>query len=283
VTGAGGRSADALALFLRDASPRQIVEAVYGSCPNGFLGALERAGLKPFGSARAYRDLYSLFLDPAENHRTTALRHVGIVTEKTIQIVMALRAPFATHAVVSRLRHVGEAEAFMRAVDIVQRINTKATDDAILDAVAALRPETRLNTLIDRLVKRADVLPAAPIPDDEEVRGFTSAAEVIAAGRRMRNCLRGRLKAILEGHSGFVTFRDEFIMEFSRLSNGRWLYMECHAARNAPVPKDVEEAARRKAAMHGIPHVVARDPWAGFGAIGDLVPDGVNPLRDVAA
>lgn len=280
--GVGGRAADALALFLRDGSPRGLVEAVYGSCPSGLLGALERIGLKPLRSSRSYRDLHILFLDPAEKHRAIGLRHIGNITDHTIQIVMALRAPFSTHGVISRLRHIGEAKAFMRGVDIVQRINSKATDEAILDAVAALRPETRLPTLIDRLVKRADVMPAPPIPHDEEVRVFASATEVIAAGRHYRNCLRSKLRDILSGQSGYVVFRGGAIMEFSRLSHGGWLYVGCHGPRNFPVSEDIEDAARRKAVAHGIPHIVARGAWEGFGACGSLLPDPVNPLSRAA-
>lgn len=275
--GEAGRSA-----LLRDAAARHIVNASYGICPEGFLGALERVGLKPLRSPGFYRDLHNLFLDPSQKHRAAALRHIGAITGDTIQIVMAVRAPFTTHSIVSRLRHIGEAEAFMRSVDIVQNINTAATDEAILDAAASLRPETRLATLIDRLVKRADVLPAPPIPDDEEVRGFASAADVISTGRHYRNCLRTKLRDVLSGYRAYVEFRGEVIMEFVRLSNERWLYVDCHGPRNAPVGEDLEEAARRKAGVHGIPHVMERSPWQGFGACGGLVPDLLNPILDAA-
>jgi hypothetical protein len=153
----------------------------------------------------------------------------------------------------------------MRAVRVVQQINSRATDGTILEAISASRPDTRLNTVIDRFVKRADILPAAPIPPDHEVRVFRSAAELIAAGRRYRNCLRTKLRSVLSGQSAFIEFRGEVIVEFVRLSTGAYLYVGCHAPRNGPVEDEVECAAQEMAAAHGIPHVVVASPWEGFG------------------
>jgi hypothetical protein len=269
--------------LLRDASPREIIKASYGTCPDGFLGALGRIGPKPLRYPRSYADLHRLFSEPVHKHRASALRHVGQITDSTIQIVMALRAPFTTHCIISRLRHIGEAQAFMDAVEIVQSINTQATDEAILDAAKALRPETRLNTLIDRLVKRADILPPCPIPEDDEVRGFKTAAEVIATSRRMQNCLHRKLKGLLEGYSNYCLFRGEVIMEFARLSTGSYLFVGCHARQNGPVADEIEDAAKEKAATHGIPHVVLPSPWQGLGACGSLLPDQNNFVPELAA
>lgn len=269
--------------LLRDGSANEIIEHAYGNCPEGFLGVLARIGPRPFRTPRAYVELHRLFSEPAEKHRALALRHVGTITESTIQIITMLRFPYATHAVVSRLSHVGEALAFMTAVGGVQQINTKATDVAILEAISALRPETGLNTLIDRLVKRADVLPPGPIPDDHEVRGLRSAPDLIATGRRYRNCLTTKLKSVLGGRSAFIEFRREAIVEFVRLSTGSFLYVGCHTYRNGPVSDEVEQAAQDKAAANGIPHVLLPSCWDGFGACGSLLPGRDDLLPELAA
>src|SRR4051794_33903010 len=54
-------------------SPKLVLEAVYGSVPNGLIGALRRIGNDPFASPTTYRSLYDLFARPEHRQRAKVL------------------------------------------------------------------------------------------------------------------------------------------------------------------------------------------------------------------
>ncbi|HKP79031.1 MAG TPA: hypothetical protein VJU34_07890, partial [Phenylobacterium sp.] len=77
-----------LSLLLRDGRASDIIAAVYGVVPEGFLAALERCGASPLRPAH-YLRLFMIFAT-GDERKANALRHIGQITDQSIQVVEEL-------------------------------------------------------------------------------------------------------------------------------------------------------------------------------------------------
>jgi hypothetical protein len=249
-------AAVAKAEVLRDGRAREVIALATGDhVPDGLLGALERVGLSPLKLSLGYRRLIDVFMQPEQRHIADGLRYVGAINDKTLMILDKL-PPFLIHPqVLSRLDSVSDARAFVEAVAFAQSVNSAATDERILGALAHMGAQTTLPELCARLVRRADVQLGLPIPADDDVTPIRTIHEMIVTSRRFRNCLgtNKRIIGTLRGRTAYANFKGLAIMEFVALSDGSWVYAGSYGVRNETVGDDFETAARAKCATAGVP------------------------------
>lgn len=82
-----------------------------------------------------------------------------------------------------------------------------------------MAPSSTLPRVLDRFVRRADRLPAHPIPvADNDLRPLTTMKEYLEAARRYRNCLSSKLDHAAAGHLAVADFRSEALLEFRPLT-----------------------------------------------------------------
>ena len=247
----------ALADVLRRERARVVIEHVFGAAEDGLLGALARLGAEPL-SPGSYARLHSLFRRDEHRHKGEALRHVGQITGKMLRVIDALDARWVHRETLTRIETTVEAIVFNRAVAFAQSACSRATDEAVADAIAHLQPTSTLVGLVQRFVRRADCFPPHPIQGDSEVRPFNAVPDFLGAARAYRNCLAQKIEVALVGRAAFAEFRGEAILELRPLSNGfGWMLAEVHVARNMPVPSALKQAAEAKCTALGIPHVDA--------------------------
>ena len=243
-----------LAMVLRDGKAREILAFVFDVVPQGWLGALERLGGKPLKLALAYGKLHSFFSEPRHRRKAKALQHVGAITERTIFILDVLDDRWMHAEALKRLPTIAAAKDFNRAVAFAQSVSSKATDEAIVEAIGRLAPSTPLSAVISRFVRRADHFPPHPVMGDDEIRPLASARDFIECARRYRNCLRTMLDEALAGHVAFAEFRQDCILEFRPLTLGKgWLLDDVHVEGNGLVGADLRGAMRAKCDALGIP------------------------------
>src|SRR4051794_28695346 len=95
---------ETIAQCLLAGSPKLVVEAVYGSVPDGLIGALRRIGDDPFTSPATYRALCDLFARPEHRERAKVLGELsGRISETTIEVVQTLDGELLGREIVSRL------------------------------------------------------------------------------------------------------------------------------------------------------------------------------------
>ena len=241
---------------LRDGRARDVIGLATGDhVPDGLLGALERIGLSPLKLSLGYRRLIDVFTQPEQRHIADGLRHVGAIHDKTLMIIDKL-PPWLVHPqVLSRLESVGDARAFVEAVAFAQSVNSAATDERILDALAHIGAQTTLPELVARFVRRADRELGQPIPADAEIMPIRTIHEMIVTSRRFRNCLgtNKRIIGALRRRTAYANLKGLAIMEFVALSDSSWVYAGSYGVRNETVGDDVEAAARAKCAAAGVP------------------------------
>jgi hypothetical protein len=262
-----GTDRQEFAVLLRDGSASAIIAAAYGSVPEDFLGAIERVGANPLRPSHYVR-LFSIFAH-GDRRKTTALRHIGRITDHSIQIVDELPSVLMDGKIVSRLDSRANARELSQAIALIRKVCSTATDEAIANAARTLPPHATLRGLLLRYLMRADRLPAQPFAhgQDQDVEPLDTAMRLSKAALQYRNCLRWHLGRALIGNVAFAEFRGRLILEFQPMSDGGWFLNDVHAVANGVVAPEDEKAAKEKCAQHGVPHVVRAASNEGWDAV----------------
>ncbi|WEK41165.1 MAG: hypothetical protein P0Y50_06045 [Candidatus Brevundimonas colombiensis] len=242
--------------LIRHGRSGDILRRAFGDVPEGLSGMLAQIGERPLSRAKDYIALHDLLAD-ADVRAAEALRGSGRITCRKLDVLNALDPRWRHANTLERIDSGGEALMFNQAISFIQSLNSKATDEAIAGAIAAMRPTSTLARLLDRLLQRADHLPAHPIAEgDNELRPLLTMRNVLEAGRRYRNCLRHRLADVAVGRIALAEYRGECLVEFRPLTAGvGWLLRDVHIARNRPVSLSLFADVEMKCDEIGIPRI----------------------------
>jgi hypothetical protein len=257
-----------IAWYLLDLPPRTIVEAVFGSCPEGLIGLLARLGDGPISLDLAtYRLAWSLYADPEHRNRARLLMETeGLVTASRIRVVSHLSGVLLRRSVLDRVATPGDVQSLREAVRLIQQLVPDATDARLAQSLDALGPHngsriSRVESLakwtlgwLERM-ERAPV--AGPFVDDPDFRLLVG-RDLVDAGRRYRNCLAQYIGHVAAGRRVYLQHlrEPEAIVELHCLYDGagRTSYTvgQIRGHRNARLlPHDLQ-AIRTRLAKHGV-------------------------------
>lgn len=241
---------------IRHGRPGDILRRAFGSIPEGLPSMLSQIGERPLSRAKDYIALRDLLADD-DVRAADALRGSGRITCRKLEVINALDHRWRHANTLERIDSGGEALMFNQAIGFIQSLNSKATDEVVAGAIAAMRPTSTLARLLDRFLQRADHLPPHPIASgDNELRPLLSMRDLLDAGRRYRNCLRHRLADVAVGRMALAEFRQECIVEFRPLTAGAgWLLRDVHIERNRPEPLNLFADVEVKCDEIGIPRI----------------------------
>lgn len=241
---------------IRHGRPGDILRRAFREVPEGLSGVLAQIGERPLPRPRDYIALRDLLADE-DTRAADALRGSGRITCRKLDVLNALDHRWRHANTLERIDSGGEALMFNQAIGFIQSLNSKATDEVVAGAIAAMRPTSTLARLLDRFLQRADQLPPHPIASgDNELRPLLSMRDVLDAGRRYRNCLRHRLADAAVGRMALAEYRGKCLVEFRPLTTGAgWLLRDVHIERNRPVPLSLFADVEAKCDEIGIPRI----------------------------
>lgn len=252
-------STASFAEVVRHGRAMDILRHAYTDVPEGFPGLLERVGDRPLPRPCDYIALHAL-AESDDARGADALRGSGRITYRKLEVLAALDPRWRHANSLERIDTGVEAMRFNSAVEFIQSVNSKATDEVVAGAIARMAPSSSLPKLLDRFLRRADRLPPHPISEgDNELRPLATMRDLLEAGRKYRNCLAHRLADIAAGKMAIAEFRGEILLEFRPLSMGRgWMLWSAHGPRNELVALDLKDEAAAACERHGVPHVAER-------------------------
>jgi hypothetical protein len=219
--------------FLVEGRSRDIVSDAYGSCPPGYLPALKKLGARA-RSNEFYRALFVVL----ERGGVLAqyVHHLKDIHDEEILALCAIRPSAISDRLLRAMLKSGLEPANMPEMSwLVSRLKDVVPEDAIERAIARKRnPLAVVRDLLKTLP-----FPIAPFPGTAELTPVTSAEDLAATGRSLRNCLRnaevfaGALIAVLSGRKYFYQWEGEqrALLEFSKIGDIGWVLTEC-AGRN---------------------------------------------------
>ena len=252
-------SSDALfpssfAEVIRHGRVADILRMAFGDVPEGYAGLLERIGERPLDRPGDYLAIHQM-LARNDVRAADALRGSGRITRRKLEVLSALDPRWHHASTLERLDTGAEATTFNSAVDFIQSVCSRATDEVVAQAIAMMRPTSTLPRLLDRFVRRADRLPPHPVQDtDDELRPLTTMRDHLEAARTYRNCLAGKASQVAAGRMAIAEFRGECLLEFRPMTSGAgWMFWLCHGPRNGHLPVATIDAAQAKCDALGIP------------------------------
>jgi hypothetical protein len=195
-------SYEQIARALMAGRAREIVQAVFGDVPEGFLGALSRIGDEPLRKPGLYSTLFEIFSEPQHRVRRNVLRQrSGSITATHIEVISRLDPILVHRNVLNRLYGASQADDANAALALVRDTVSSATDEAIRQSIEDLGAKTDLGALFSRWLEKVDRPPVRlPIPeDDPDFAVLTSGAAMTSLGRRFRNCASSRIIYLAQG------------------------------------------------------------------------------------
>lgn len=249
-------STASFAEVVRHGRAMDILRHAYTDVPEGFPGLLERVGDRPLPRPCDYIALHAL-AESDDARGADALRGSGRITYRKLEVLAALDPRWRHANTLERIDTGVEAMRFNSAVEFIQSVNSKATDEVVADAIARMARSSSLPKLLYRLMRRADRLPPHPIQQgDNELRAVATTRGLLTVGRKYMNCLPHRLSEIAAGKMAIAEFRDECLVEFRPLTLGAgWMMSKVHIARNDFVPVALIAEVEAKCDAIGIPRV----------------------------
>jgi hypothetical protein len=249
------------AAVLRFRRPRDLVRVVLTGPPAGLLGTLARLGDDPIGGPRTYYELARMHLsrDPVDRRRVKVLGQIsGNLVGAQIDIVTTLDPVLLHPALVGCLYELPQVHELHSALTYIRARCSGATDDAIRASLKRLTPGGRRGDLVKFWATHFDRPPVGiDFRDDPSLLVLDSAAALINAGRRYRNCLATRVYAVFLGAFVYVEIRSSqcdmsgFVAELRNTDQGFFLE-GLYAADNRRVHPDRAQIAREKLAACGV-------------------------------
>jgi hypothetical protein len=238
--------------------PPAIVEAVFGSVPDGLLGVMKRLGSQPFACPLTYRLLHDLMSKREHRARAKCLVQIaGLITEDAVRMLANLDGPWLSPAVISRIRSRQELDAFEDALELIRLVCPHLCDEELAASFENLLPRVSASEWANRWLSRATAfLAVPPLPDDPEFRLLDSGNAMEQVGRILQNCLRDKIIGCALGRQAFVLHTaSSAVVELVRLGDGgedAWALESLHGPAHAPVSSETVHVIIERLSAVGI-------------------------------
>ena len=241
---------------------RQLIEATFLTCPDGYLGVLGKLHGEAPSDPAFYARLHAVFVsdDPLDRLRAKALQQVAGLGESKIEAAFALQdAAFLTPLALSRFHSVQSALRVEAQAKAVRSLNPQLSDDDISGAFA--KGKDRFHPWFHRLLLKSKaefVLPTDGEPDFDRLDGDNAKA----IGDVMGNCLDVEkvMPRSLSGIWSLVHWRPENIVVALRKFDLGWAVTEVHLPENAGVSSAYVQKVADRVRPLGILCPVPCDP-----------------------
>ncbi len=239
---------------------KRIIEATFGECPPGLLGAFARLGSAPL-DPKVYGVLFDVFSDPRHRHRASVLGQLpGLIQPDHIKVVTGLDDALVHIVAIERTKPAEVAALNAFAGSIVNLCN--ASPEAIkrsLDKLAVGAKGAGMDVWAQGWLARQVRLPFdPPIPASDPDFKLCLGVELTSLGRRLRNCAGQRQSYTFLGERlvyEVVGFGEPAALELLRLTTGadsKWVCEDLRAPRNRRVSPKLAAAVQFKLDHHGI-------------------------------
>lgn len=242
------------AAAIMEMKPAEIVEASFGSCPDGLAGSLSKLGFDPNLDREALLALHAVFADPQHTRRRKVIEQLKVLDQGLFEAAMITDLALITPKTIGRLRHGRAAEAFNSAVAILRRHVSTATDTALAKSLADIGPETSVRDWARTWLARADVnLPSPPWLGGDGLILLRNGELLATAGRRTKTCIETRINLVVAGQAAYYLEPEAGVIACVIRTEKDWLACQVIGFRNGRVPKPVRDRVLGILERNGVP------------------------------
>ena len=236
--------------------PRDLVRTLFGTVPDGLLGAMQRLGHDPVGGPETYQELQRLFFSraAADRRRVKVLGQMtGSLVGAQIEIISLLDPMLLHPAFVANVYETQQVADLNAALAYVRARCSSATDEAIRSSLARLKPGDHRSTLYKWWIHRFDRLPRTLDTRGDPTLVILRSAEALSnAGRRYANCLKSKVGEVYLGNYVYIEYRpaapEPGVIGELRVTTQGFLLEGLYARNNMKVNPKCAAVVRRKLA-----------------------------------
>lgn len=235
--------------------PQQILEAAWGDCPIGAIGALERMGFAPLEQPELYAELRRLLVDPNEKRRRLALQHCGDISTDRLQTLLELD-PALTHPKVFPLcRGVKQAQASNKILDLLGRQTPGFGKDEVYAWTAQTDGPASWRCYLKQLLDKIREAPALPFELDAAIfKQLRTRYDFTRASVRHKNCVVSKfLTHAVTGRMAYVEYLPEPAIAVLVQFEQGWMLGRVHAPENLRPARALTERVRAAFVEMGVP------------------------------
>lgn len=244
--------------------PREIIEAAMGSCPDGYLGLLDKAGFEALAEDN-YPRLHTIYAstEPAIRSRKRCLEQLPDFQEGYLAAVETLDPVLLSPGIVRRYQGHEAASRLNASVSMIRLLVSNADDTAIRESLE--REERRpFPGWFCRWLQRAD----QPLPRKLPTDGIECLERVVPAtarsiGQEFGNCLGrdpdGLSTQMVSGVMAMLAWREAgLLIEIVQAEDDTWFVRRVHARQNAEVTREHMRSVREMLEPVGIKVMIAK-------------------------
>lgn len=244
--------------------PRAILEAAMGSCPEGFLGLLDKCGFEALPED-AYARLHAIYAstEPAIRAQKRCLLELPDFQPGYLEAVETLDPVLLSPGIVRRYQGQEAASRLNGSVSMIRLLVSTADDNAIRDSLEK-EERRRFPGWFCRWLQRADQPLPRKLPTDcldflERITPSTARS----IGQAFENCLGrdpdGLSTQMVSGVMAMLAWREAgLLIEIVQAEDDSWFVRRVHARQNAEVTREHMRSVREVLAPLGIKVMIAK-------------------------
>lgn len=230
-----------VATILMIMEPKAIIEASFGSCREGIVGALRKLDFEPL-DREAFLALHAAFVDPAASVWRKSVMQLPRLDQDLFEAACTLDPLMLSPALIQRANSRAGAERFNRQVTAIRRHCSTATDEALMKSLSDLAAETSTEGWSRSWLARADQnIPAPPWAGDETLVPLISGELLGKAARATRTCIRTRMNYVLEGRAAYYLDVESRVIACVIRTTSGWIATQVVAEGNGVISPDIQK------------------------------------------
>ncbi len=230
-----------VATILMVMDPKPIIEASFGLCPDGIVGALRKLDFEPL-NRDSFLALHAAFVDPAASVWRKSVKQLPRLDQDLFEAACALDPLMLSTSLILRANSRAGAERFNRQLAAIRRHCSTATEEALMKSLSDLGADSSTEGWARSWLARADQnIPAPPWMGNESLVPLNSGEALNKAARATRTCIRTRIHHVLEGRATYYLDVESRVIACVILTSSGWIATQVVAEGNGVIQPAVQK------------------------------------------
>jgi hypothetical protein len=242
---------------MRQLRSSDLLQKYYGSCPDGFRGAVLKTREGPQAGGY-YSRIHEVFANPEHRRIAKVIRQLRSVNLQQLNIVMALDVIFLWPGFIAKVSSVRQAEDLSTALELIRQVvGEEASNEALTSSIRSLGENTTVCEWVAGWLARAKHIPYAQLELGPDWVALNTGQMLTDAGLRFQNCLRNtdQIINVLKGRKFyFESSRHAVIAEVQSIGLKRYLiFAGVYTMKNGPVIRPLRLQIEKEFEAAGVP------------------------------
>ncbi|WP_201861193.1 hypothetical protein [Microvirga soli] len=242
---------------IRQLRSSDLLAKYFGSCPDGFHGAVAKtvSGPQP---RLYYETLHTTLSDPEHRQIAKVVRLLPSCDWTRLRILLALHPQFLHPRFAAKVSSVQQAADLATALTLIRQVvGDEASDEALTNSIRSIAENVTVPMWVSNWLSRAKHVAYPQLELGPDWIGLDSGRKLVEAGRRLRVCLghTDRILDVLRGRNLYYEdLRQSVVAEVQAVGPQRFLVlMGVYGRGNSPIPRGLRREVEAEFLSAGVP------------------------------